>query len=112
MAHQEHRSCIEACVQCAQECEHCATDCLSEKDVATMARCIHLDRDCAEICWTAAAYMSRGSDFAAEICRICAEVCDACGAECERHDMDHCRACAEACRQCAEECRRMAGASV
>lgn len=32
MSHQEHRSCIEACVRCAQECEHCANACLSEKD--------------------------------------------------------------------------------
>lgn len=112
MPHRNHQSCIEACVRCAQECEHCATACLHEQDVKAMAYCIQLDRDCAEICWTAAAYMSRGSDFAAEICRICADVCDACGAECERHDMDHCRVCAEACRQCAEECRRMVGAGV
>ena len=65
MAHQQHQSCIEACVRCAQECEHCADACLSEADVQAMAECIRLDRDCAEACWLAAAFMSRGSRFAA-----------------------------------------------
>jgi hypothetical protein len=73
-----------------------------------MAECIRLDRDCAEICWGAAAFMSRGSRFAYDLCRVCAEVCLACGDECDKHDHDHCRICAEACRHCAEECRRMA----
>ena len=108
MAHHEHHSCIEACVNCAQACEHCATVCLNEMDVKKMSKCIELDRDCAEVCWAAAGYMSRGSQFVDQLCRICAEICDACGAECEKHDMDHCRDCTEASRQCAEECRKMA----
>jgi len=112
MAHHEHRSCIDACVECAQECEHCADACLSEPDVSRMAECIRLDRDCAEICWAAAGYMSRGSHFLNDVCRVCADVCDACAAECEKHEADHCRRCAEACHPCAEECRRMAGAGV
>jgi hypothetical protein len=112
MAHHEHRSCIDVCVGGAQECEHCADACLSEPDVARMTECVRLDRDCAEICWTAAAYMSRGSHFAGELCRVCAEVCDACAAECARHEVEHCQRCAEACRRCAEACRRMAGAGV
>jgi hypothetical protein len=77
-----------------------------------MAACIRLDRDCAEICWGAAAFMSRGSQFAADLCRVCAEVCDACGAECANHQVEHCQRCAEACRRCAEECRQMPGAGV
>ena len=109
MAHEKFAACIEACVQCAQECEHCADASLSEKNVAKMAECIRLDRDCAEICWTASAYMSRGSQFASDICRICAEICDLCGAECEKHEPDHCQRCAQACHRCAEECRQMAG---
>lgn len=76
-----------------------------------MAECIRLDKDCAEICWTAAGMMSRGSQFAQDICRICAEICEACAAECGKHKADHCQQCAEACRKCAEECRRMAGAA-
>ncbi len=111
MAHREHQSCIDACVRCAQECEHCAGACLDESDVKMMAECIRLDKDCAETCWLAAGFMSRGSHFIADICRVCAEVCDACAAECARHKPDHCKRCAEACRKCAEECRKMSGAA-
>jgi len=109
MAHHEFKQCIDACVACAQECEHCANACLSERDVAKMAHCIRLDRDCAEACWGAAAFMSRGSQFAHEVCRLCAEICDACGAECRKHQVEHCQRCADACEKCAEECRKMAG---
>ncbi len=109
MAHDKYASCIEACVQCAQDCEHCASACLGEQDVAKMAECIRLDRDCAEICWTAAAWMSRNSRFAADLCRLCAEVCEACATECEQHEDQHCQRCAFSCRRCAEECRQMAG---
>ncbi len=109
MSHEQYQSCIEACVACAQACEHCANACLGEKDVAKMAECIRHDRDCAEICWLASAWMSRGSQFAEELCRVCADVCDACGRTCRQHKMDHCQACADACEQCAEACRRMAG---
>ncbi len=105
----EFASCIEACVRCAQACEHCESACLGESDVAHMTGCIHLDHDCAAICWAAAGFMSRGSRFAHDVCRVCAEICEACGNECRQHKHDHCQACAEACQHCAEECRRMAG---
>jgi len=85
MAHQQHQSCIEACVRCAQECHHCADACPGESEVAKLAECIRLDRDCARICWEASAFMSSGSRFAAALCRLCAEICDACGAECQKH---------------------------
>ena len=112
MAHEKYKTCIDACVACAQECEHCANACLSERDVKKMADCIRLDRDCADICWSSAGWMSRDSQFAADLCRLCAEICDACGAECEKHEAEHCQHCAEACRRCAEECRQMASAGV
>jgi hypothetical protein len=107
MTHQEFQSCIQACIECGQECEHCADACLSERDVAKMAQCIRLDRDCADACWLAATFMSRGSQFAHELCRLCAQVCEACSAECRKHQMEHCQRCADACQRCAEECRRM-----
>ena len=109
MPHEQFKSCIDACFACAEACDHCAASCLKEKEVQKMARCIALDIDCAEICRLAAAYMSRGSECARDLCALCAEVCDACGEECAKHKMEHCQACAEACRRCAEECRRMAG---
>jgi hypothetical protein len=108
MAHEDHRSCIDACDACADACDHCATACLHEHDVKAMARCVALDMDCAAICRLAAGYMARGSELAKTVCRTCAQVCDACGEECSKHQHDHCQRCAEACRRCAEECRKMA----
>ncbi len=108
MPHAAMQSCIEACNACAIACDHCAASCLQEKDVKMMSRCIALDIDCAEICRLASGYMSRGSEFAQQVCAMCAEVCEMCGEECGRHEhMEHCKACAEACRRCAEECRKM-----
>lgn len=103
------RECIEACIRCAHACEHCAQSCLSESDVTPMAACIRIDRDCAEMCWSAAAFMSRGSLFIEDVCDVCAKICDACAAECGKHDMEHCQKCAEACQRCAQECRAMVG---
>lgn len=107
MPHESMQSCIDACYDCAVACDHCASACLREQEPKKLSRCIALDIDCAELCRTAAALMSRGSEFAVAVCATCAEVCEACAQECERHDMDHCRECAAACRKCAEECRRM-----
>ena len=109
MAHEQYQSCIEACNVCADACDHCAIACLAERDVASMARCIALDIDCAAICRLAVGYMARGSELAKDICGLCAQVCETCGEECARFQMDHCKQCAAACRRAAEECRRMAG---
>ena len=81
---------------------------MSERDVAKMAECIRLDKDCAEACWLAAGFMSRGSQFAQELCKVCVDICEACSHECRKHKMDHCQRCADACERCAEECRSMA----
>jgi hypothetical protein len=108
MAHEQFKSCIDACNDCALACDHCATACLKEPDVAKMGRCIQLDIDCAEICRLAVGYMARGSELASDICELCAQVCEACGKECAKFPMAHCQECAKACRRCAEECRRMA----
>lgn len=66
-------SCIQACSNCALVCEACASACLLEDDVQTMARCIELDRDCADICALAARLMSRQSELAKEFCALCAK---------------------------------------
>lgn len=107
MTDEHFKSCIAACNDCALACDRCAAACLSEQDVARMARCIKLDIDCAQICHLAMGYMSRGSEFAADICEACAEICESCAQECAKHTMGHCQECAKACRRCAEECRRM-----
>lgn len=105
MAHLQHQSCVKACEECAEACEHCASGCLNETDVKMMAECIRLDRDCAEVCWLAAGFMSRGSTFSGALCRVCTGICEACGAESAKHE--HCQRCAEACRLCAVERRKM-----
>jgi hypothetical protein len=102
------QSCIEACQLCVSACEHCATACLGEDDVKMMARCIMLDRSCADFCALAAREMTRGSEFARQICGLCADICQACGDECAKHQMDHCQECARACHACATACREMA----
>jgi hypothetical protein len=109
--YQDHfNSCIDACNDCAVACHRCAAACLKEEDPAEMVRCIQLDVDCAHLCRLAAGYMSRGSELAAELCRLSAAVCDICDEECARHAMSQCQDCAKACRRCARECRRMASA--
>ena len=94
--HAQNQSLLDALNACIAACEHCATACLQEDDVKMMARCISLDRDCADVCALTARLVARG-----------AEVCKACGDECAQHThMPHCQACAEACRRCEEACRQ------
>ena len=59
MLNSRYQACIEACSNGARACETCAASCLREDDVKMMARCIELDRDCADICAMAACLMTR-----------------------------------------------------
>lgn len=68
MSHERFKSCIDACLACATECDHCASECLHEKDVATMVRCIELDRECAQACYAAARLMGLGGEHATAFC--------------------------------------------
>lgn len=97
---------------CVAACEHCASACLQEPDVKMMARCIALDRDCADICALTARLVARGSMLASQLLNACAEACRLCGAECAEHDIGHCQACAEACRRCANACQQAVTDSV
>jgi hypothetical protein len=92
--------------ECADACYNCSTACLQEQDVKKMAECIRLDMDCAQLCQTTAAFISRNSDHANDLIKVCAEICSDCAEECAKHkDMEHCRICAELCKKCAEMCR-------
>lgn len=108
MLNPQYQSCIQACSSCALTCETCAASCLHEDDVKMMARCIQLDRDCADLCAVAALLMTRDSPYAQLACRLCAQACRDCAEECAKHAHAHCQDCAQACRRCAEECERMA----
>lgn len=112
MAHQENKDLLNKLSYCQTACEHCADACLSEDNVAEMAECIRLDRDCADICDMAIKYISRDSRRASSVLDLCADICETCARECEKHDHGHCKDCAEACRECAEACRSRMTATV
>ncbi|HEU5082374.1 MAG TPA: four-helix bundle copper-binding protein [Acidimicrobiales bacterium] len=98
--------------ECAQSCLICADACLAEEMVADLRRCIRLNLDCADLCRTTAAVLSRqiAPDPATEraLLEACRAACAACGAECGSHaEMhEHCRVCAEACQRCESACSK------
>lgn len=100
---------VQTLIDCARACEYCATACLSEEDVKMMARCIALDRDCADLCFQAARLLERNSEVGHAFLSVCEQICRLCAEECGKHDHEHCRACAEACRACAEACHQHHG---
>lgn len=106
--HTQNQPLLDALNACIAACEHCATACLHEDNVKMMARCVLLDRDCADVCALTARLVARGSEHAAHLLKECAEICKACADECEEHGAhsEHCRACAEACRRCEQACRQ------
>lgn len=104
MSHEQNTALLKALSDCAAECNHCFTACLEEENVKMMARCIKLDRDCADICNLTASFLARGSEHAGHLLQECADICNACAEECNKHDHDHCKKCAEACRACATAC--------
>lgn len=109
LAFDQQQAAMNALLACVTACEHCASACLREQDVAAMAECIRLDRDCVDACALAARSIARASDYAREALQMCALICKACAAECARHKHHaHCQECAQACAQCAEECLRLA----
>ncbi|MEO7531605.1 MAG: four-helix bundle copper-binding protein [Sediminibacterium sp.] len=110
MGHEKQQSMIDAMNDCATECNHCISACLEEQDVASLARCIKLNIDCAELCTLIAGFVARDSAHAMHLMKECAEICNACAEECEKFAdrYDHCKKCAEVCRTCAEECSAMA----
>lgn len=104
---QKNQACINSCVKCMQACEECLSSCLKEPDVQARAHCISLLRDCIDICALAGQWMSRGSEYAKQICSLCATICDACAAECAKFQDTHCKHCTDYCKQCGDECRKM-----
>ncbi|PZR52449.1 four-helix bundle copper-binding protein [Xylanimonas oleitrophica] len=106
-------ACIEACLGCAQSCTACADACLSEEHVGELRRCIRLNADCADVCSTTAAVLSRQTSPDLELVRAvlqaCMTACAACGTECEQHAQmhEHCAVCARACRACEQACRAL-----
>ncbi|MCC9135209.1 four-helix bundle copper-binding protein [Pontibacter silvestris] len=92
-------------VKCITACEVCATECLQEDNVKMMARCIMLDRDCADICALTSRFVARSSEHAKHIMKECIEICRLCEEECRKHDTEHCQHCADICKECADACQ-------
>jgi hypothetical protein len=100
--------CIQSCLDCHRICLETITHCLLKGGEYASEKRILLLQDCAEICDTAANFMTRNSDLRATICSTCAEVCIRCAEDCERlRSDDLVKACAKACRRCAEYCQLM-----
>ena len=107
---------IDALDDCAQACAADTAADLSEPNITEMIKCIRLCLDCADICTTTAAVVSRQATYDANVTRrlleACVAICKGCGDECERHAHmhAHCRVCAEACRRCEQACRELLNA--
>jgi hypothetical protein len=104
MKNHDHSALIQKLLDCVLACENCAAACLQEPDVAMMAGCIKLDRDCADICAQGARLLQRSSDIAHQFLVLCEEICRLCSAECGKHQHDHCEHCARVCLDCAQAC--------
>ena len=50
---------VDALIACSQACTACADACLSEQNVADLAKCIRGNLDCADVCSTTARVLSR-----------------------------------------------------
>ena len=67
-----YQTCIDACNTCSECCEACCTACMSNTQMAgMMTRCMMMCRDCADMCVMASCMMSRGSEYAKQMCEIC-----------------------------------------
>ncbi len=95
----------EQLIYCALTCEECETACLNEDNITLMARCIELDRDCADICLLAARLIQREAEINKDFLLVCEKMCQMCAEECRKHNHEHCQHCAEVCEACAEACR-------
>ena len=96
---------------CAGTCNICADACLAEDDVKSLAACIRMDLDCAMVCDTMGAMLSRITEANYDVInaqlQACVKMCQACGAECRKHaKMEHCRICADTCDDCADKCQK------
>ena len=101
-----HADLINILIECALACERCMSGCLEEEDVTTMAYCIELDRDCADVCFLGSRLLLRDSEIAHQYLKICEEACRMCAEECSMHKHEHCQECARACRRCQEACHQ------
>lgn len=96
---------LDIITQCAVQCERCAYDvCMGEPE---MRECGQACVDCAQICWTTASCLSRGSQVSIQMLQTCAQACTWCSQECQACDEPAAQTCAQVCAQCAQECQTL-----
>jgi hypothetical protein len=102
--------CIQNYQDCHRACLQTLAYCMKQGGRHAAPQHLRLLMDCADICLTSAAFMSRASDLHAYTCAACAAVCQACAEDCDQMSDDlRMKALADTCRHCAESCRAMAG---
>jgi len=105
---------IQSAQECADSCTACADACLNESDPGSLATCIRLALDCADICGATGRVLSRLTQASTRHIRAIIEACEAacrvCAKQCEQHtDHSHCLVCAQVCRQCEQHCLEALG---
>ena len=98
---------FEKLMECVLACNECHEACLNEKDVAMMAECIRLDKDCAVVCASTLQLIHSGSRVMKKALALCIASCEVCAKECAKHPFEHCRKCAEVCNECAKSCQAL-----
>src|SRR5262245_12928852 len=76
------RRALQALDDCAESCAVCADACLAETDVTPLRACIGMNLDCADICRTTLAVISRravpADGVLTALLAACIEACRAC----------------------------------
>lgn len=110
----EMLNCTRECLDCGDSCTRTAAHCLQLGSQHAAPDHQTILQDCADICFTSARFMERGSHIHPQVCRVCAESCIQCAEQCERtaNGDKMMQECARICRRCAESCQKLAGAAV
>lgn len=101
------RQCADVCIDCFLVCNETIQFCLKQGSDHVSPRHITLLLDCAEICNTSAAFLTRHSDGHAVTCQACAEICRECTEDCRRMSDTEMKKCADTCERCAKSCEEM-----
>jgi hypothetical protein len=98
---------------CAIICNICADACLGEQNVQNLAECIRLNLDCAAVCNSTAAIISRQTNSSTDLIKAqlqaCKTACKTCGDECQKHAQahEHCKICSDVCHKCMQTCDQL-----
>ncbi len=101
--------CEEHCSTCQSKCEKAEEYVKGAGGKIASEKRLKLLADCASICKTSHDFLSRGSQFHPEVCKVCADVCNACAKSCEEANDPKLKDCMDECKKCAESCHKMAG---